>query len=196
MRQSPSAARGFTSSGKSHRILGVDPGSLITGWGIVELVDGALRHLDHGAIQSPANQGQSSRLSRIYQGLGEVLRSYEPQAMSVEKVFLAHNAQSALKLGQARGVALLAAAENGIPVHEYASTEIKMAVVGYGRAGKEQVQRMVASILQLSALLSKDAADALAAAICHLHQDLFHARVGATARGAGGEPKRWIPYRP
>jgi crossover junction endodeoxyribonuclease RuvC len=162
---------------------------LITGWGVVELARGALHHLDHGAIESAANQGQAVRLRRIYQGLEDVLRRYEPQAMSVEKVFFAHNAQSALKLGQARGVVLLAAAENGIPVHEYAATEIKMAVVGYGRAGKEQVLGMVSSLLQISSHLSKDAADALAAAICHLHQHLFQARIRTDI--AGREAKRW-----
>ncbi len=191
IRQSANVVRAAASAGATHRILGVDPGSLITGWGVVELTDGALLHLGHGAIESPSNQGQSNRLSRIYQGLEEVLRRYEPQAMSVEKVFFAQNAQSALKLGQARGVALLAAARNGIPVHEYASTEIKMAVVGYGRAGKEQVQTMVASLLKLSSDPSNDAADALAAAICHLHQHLFQARVGTMARGSRREAKRW-----
>lgn len=190
-RPSRSVVRAAASPATPQRILGVDPGSLITGWGVVELADGALRHVGHGAIESPSNQGQASRLSRIYQGLEEVLRIHEPQAMSVEKVFFAQNAQSALKLGQARGVALLAAARNGIPVHEYASTEIKMAVVGYGRAGKEQVQTMVAALLKLSSHLSRDAADALAAAICHLHQHLFSARVRTIGRGPGREARSW-----
>jgi crossover junction endodeoxyribonuclease RuvC len=182
MQGSPSQARAIGSAGLAQRILGVDPGSLITGWGVVENANGSLRHLGHGAIQTAAGQGQAPRLSCIFQGLEEVLRRYQPQAMSVEKIFFSHNAQSALKLGQARGVVLLAAAENGIPVYEYASTEIKVAVAGYGRAGKQQVLAMVATLLQLSSRLSHDAADALAAAICHLNHQFLPARIAATSR--------------
>lgn len=159
------------------RILGVDPGTIVTGWGVVEMVEGNLRHLAHGTIASSGDLGQGGRLRRIYRGLQEVLARYQPQGMSLEKVFFARNAESTVKLGQARGVALLAAAENDIAIHEYASAEIKLAVVGYGRATKEQVQKMVASLLHLSGQIPGDAADALAAAICYLHQRAFHARV-------------------
>jgi crossover junction endodeoxyribonuclease RuvC len=172
------------------RVLGIDPGTVVTGWGLVEMVDGDLRHVAHGTIQSPVAQGQAGRLSRIYRRLGDVAENYAPEAVSVEKIFFARNAESALKLGQARGVALLAAAERNIVVHEYSSAEIKLAVVGYGKASKEQVQKVVASLLHLPAEASSDAADALAAAICHLHQSDFHARVAnaTPARKFGG---RW-----
>lgn len=175
----------------SQRILGIDPGTVVTGWGVVEMVGGSLHHLAHGTIGSSGNHGQGSRLSRIYHGLQEVLARYQPQGMSLEKVFFARNAQSTLKLGQAHGVALLAAAENGIAIHEYTSAEIKLAVVGYGRATKEQVQKMVASLLHLSGRIPGDAADALAAAICYLHQRAFHARVMGALPTGGPEVRRW-----
>ena len=165
------------------RIMGIDPGTVATGWGVVEMVGSSLLHLDHGTIGSSSGLGQGGKLKRIYHGLQEILARYEPQGVSLEKVFFARNAGSALKLGQARGVAVLAAAERGIAVHEYASAEIKLAVVGYGQASKEQVQKMVASLLHLPEPIAADAADALAAAICYLHQRAFHARVkGAIPR--------------
>jgi crossover junction endodeoxyribonuclease RuvC len=164
---------------------------MVTGWGVVELVKGRPRHLAHGTIASPASDSQQSRLSRIYRGLQEIFSTYGPEGVSLEKVFFARNAQSALKLGQARGVALLAAAENNLPVYEYASAEIKLAAVGYGQATKEQVQKMVASLLELSATVPQDAADALAAAICHLHQQPFHARVLAALPQAKPAARRW-----
>ncbi len=168
----------------SQRVLGIDPGTVITGWGVVEMVEGSILHLAHGTIGSSGSRGLASRLSRIYHGLQEILTRYEPQGISLEKVFFARNAQSALKLGQARGVAMLAAAERDIAIHEYASAEIKLAVVGYGQATKEQVQKMVASLLHLSGKIPGDAADALAAAICYLHQCAFHTRVmGALPAG-------------
>ncbi|MFQ5683739.1 MAG: crossover junction endodeoxyribonuclease RuvC [Candidatus Binatia bacterium] len=164
-------------SPQSRRVLGIDPGTVHTGWGVIEMVGGSLLHLAHGTISSSGSEEQARRLKRIYHGLQEVLKLYEPQEISLEKVFLARNAQSALKLGQARGIALLAAAENDMTIQEYASAEIKLAVVGYGQATKEQVQQMVGSLLGLSERISRDAADALAAAICNLHQQTFHARV-------------------
>jgi crossover junction endodeoxyribonuclease RuvC len=102
---------------------------------------------------------------------------YHPDRISLEKVFFARNAESALKLGQARGVALLAAAESQLEVYEYSSNEIKSAVVGYGHATKEQVQKMVASLLDISEKIAADAADALAAAVCHIHREAFQARI-------------------
>lgn len=176
---------------KSQRILGIDPGTVATGWGVVEIVDGSLHHLAHGTIGSSGSQSQENRLRLIHQGLQEVLSRYEPQGISVERVFFARNAQSTLKLGQARGVALLAGAEKDISIYEYASAEIKLAVVGYGRATKEQVQKMVASLLGLPSRIPGDAADALAAAICHLHQSAFHAKVTKTLSPAKQEMRRW-----
>jgi crossover junction endodeoxyribonuclease RuvC len=161
----------------ARRVLGIDPGSVITGWGVVESVGNSLIHLAHGTFATDANQGQATRLERIYRGIEEVIDSYKPGSVCVERIFFARNAQSALKLGQARGVAMLAAARRNLAVHEYAAVEIKVAVAGYGHASKQQVQVMIASLLQLSGKLPADAADALAAAICHLHMQTFRARV-------------------
>ncbi len=165
------------SSRTCERIVGIDPGTVATGWGVVEIDGGRLRHLDHGTIASSSALGQGNRLKRIYHGLREIIERYEPHGVSLEKVFFAQNVASALKLGQARGVAVLAAAERGVALHEYATAEIKLAVVGYGQASKEQVQKMVASILSIAEPIQADAADALAAAICYLHQSAFQSRV-------------------
>ena len=159
------------------RILGIDPGSLVTGWGIVESVGNSLSHVACGTIATAGAQAQGARLSRIYRGIQQIIVRYHPDGVSLEKVFFARNPQSALKLGQARGVALLAAAENQLDVYEYSSNEIKSAVVGYGHATKEQVQKMVASLLQVSEKMAADAADALAAAVCHVHRQAFQARI-------------------
>jgi crossover junction endodeoxyribonuclease RuvC len=161
------------------RILGIDPGTVATGWGIVEMTAGKLVHIDHGTITSSAGLAQGMRLRRIHHGLTEVIARHRPEGVSLEKVFFAQNAASALKLGQARGVALLAAAESDVALHEYASVEIKQSVVGYGHASKEQVQKMVGSLLGLSGPIAADAADALAAAICDLHQRAFQLRIKA-----------------
>jgi crossover junction endodeoxyribonuclease RuvC len=162
-------------------IVGVDPGTVVTGWGAVQMSEGVLRHLGHGTIRLSSAEPQAIRLSRIYQGLGQVLREYRPDGMSLEKLFFAKNVQSALKLGQARGVALLAAAEHGVEVHEYTAAEIKSAVVGFGRATKPQVQMMIAALLSMAGRVPADASDALAAAICHLHRRSFQARLAEVA---------------
>jgi crossover junction endodeoxyribonuclease RuvC len=151
---------------------------MVTGWGVVAVTGNSLTYVASGTIAVAGAQGQAARLSRIYHGVREVLDEFtDLDGVSLEKVFFARNAQSALKLGQARGVALLAAAENGLVVHEYSSNEIKSAVVGYGHATKEQVQTMVGSLLRVSEKMPADAADALAAAICHVHRQAFHDRV-------------------
>jgi crossover junction endodeoxyribonuclease RuvC len=159
------------------RIIGVDPGTIITGWGVIEARGSMLTVLGHGTIATAAAQGQGDRLRLIYRGLQDVIRSYEPNGLSLERVFFARNVESALKLGQARGVALLAAAHTGLAVHEYAASEIKLAVVGYGHATKVQVQKMVASLLDIAEKIAPDAADALAAAICHLHRQSFQSLI-------------------
>jgi crossover junction endodeoxyribonuclease RuvC len=159
------------------RILGIDPGSVVTGWGIIHAAGDSLNHVACGIIATAGSQAQGARLSRIYRGIQQIITRYQPDGVSLEKVFFARNAQSALKLGQARGVALLAAAEKELDVYEYSSNEIKSAVAGYGHASKAQVQRMVASLLHVSGKIATDAADALAAAICHLHRESFRARI-------------------
>lgn len=160
-----------------HKIIGIDPGSVVTGWGIVEIVGSSLFHVGHGTIATAGADGQGERLSRIYRGLQAVIAAYRPDGVSLERIFFARNAQSALKLGQARGVALLAAAHNQLMVHEYAAAEIKVAVVGYGQATKEQVQCMVAALLKVAERIAPDASDALAAAICHLHRQCFQSGI-------------------
>lgn len=168
------SGRPATSGG---RILGIDPGSVVTGWGIVEAAGSSLKHVACGTIASGGSYAQSARLSRIFRGIQQIIVRYHPDRISLEKVFFARNAESALKLGQARGVALLAAAESQLEVYEYSSNEIKSAVVGYGHATKEQVQKMVASLLDISEKIAADAADALAAAVCHIHREAFQARI-------------------
>ncbi len=161
----------------ARRILGIDPGSLVTGWGVVEAVGNSLFHLAHGRVAAGSTQGQASRLRFIYRGIEEVIESYRPEGVCIERVFFAKNAQSALKLGQARGVALLAAAQKNLSVYEYAAVEIKAAVVGYGHATKHQVQVMIAALLDLKGRVPADSADALAAAICHLHSQVLRTRL-------------------
>jgi crossover junction endodeoxyribonuclease RuvC len=180
---------------RAHRetILGVDPGSIITGWGLVELEGNQLRHVGHGVIGISTALGQAERLRRIHRGIEEVIQRYRPAAMSLEKIFFSRNAQSALKLGQARGMSMLAAAQKQIPVSEYSATEIKVAVVGYGHATKEQIQKMVGVLLGLGGALRADAADALAAAICHIHRRAYQART--TGAGSGAPKASWRDYR-
>ena len=163
------------SKSPARRIIGIDPGSLVTGWGVIETRGSSLVHVGHGTIASVSadRREQADRLSFIYRGIQAAIKSYSPDGLSLERIFFARNAQSALKLGQARGVALLAAAHAGIPVHEYTASEIKLAVVGYGQATKNQVQRMVSSLLGVAETMACDASDALAAAICHLHRQRF-----------------------
>jgi len=183
------------SSPKSlHRevILGIDPGSLITGWGLIELIGTQLHHLAHGTIAASAAMALPSRLSQIHTGLRGIIERHQPATVSLEKVFFSRNAQSALKLGQARGVALLAAAERQLSISEYSAAEIKLAVVGYGRASKEQVQRMVSVLLCLRGAIRADAADALASAICHAHRRSFQDLV---VRSYGGvKSTSWRDY--
>ena len=158
-------------------VLGIDPGSIHTGWGIIEAVGNELRHIAHGTISPVPSLALGARLRHIRRGLQEVIHQHEPSAASLEKVFFARNVQSALKLGQARGVALLTIAENPIVLNEYSATEIKVAVAGYGQATKEQVQKMVNALLGLRGPIAADAADALAAAICHIHRRAFQGLV-------------------
>jgi len=150
------------------RVLGIDCGCERTGFGVVETDGKKHRFLSAGVIRTSAADPMATRLARIHRGLREALRRHRPQAVAIEEVFHASNVKTALKLAQVRGVALLAAAQAGIPVREYSPLEVKISVVGYGRAEKRQVQTMIASLLGLAAPpASEDAADALAVAICH-----------------------------
>ncbi len=151
------------------KILGIDPGSRATGYGIITKEGNRLLHVDNGAIFTSATADFPTRLLQIFQGLAEVIDRYRPDAMAVEQVFFATNVQSALKLGQARGVAVVAGASAGLPVFEYSALQVKQSVVGHGRAAKEQVQQMVKILLNLPEIAQADASDALAIAICHAH---------------------------
>src|SRR6476620_4079363 len=153
------------------RVLGIDCGTEYTGFGVVELAPGGRLHcLTCGAIQLSPREPLPARLSRIYTRLDELIAEHQPNQVAIEDVFYALNVKSALKLGQVRGVAMLAASSVGLAVVEYAPLTIKSAVVGYGKAEKVQVQHMVARLLNLAEIPEPpDAADALAIAICHLH---------------------------
>jgi crossover junction endodeoxyribonuclease RuvC len=153
------------------RILGIDPGSEITGYGLIESDGSRHSSILFGAIRTSPRRAFHERLLQIYKQLVEILSHEEIHAVAVEGVFYSANVQSALKLGHARGVALLVAAQHGIPVFEYSPLEIKNAIVGYGRAEKSQVQMMVRLLLDLPETPTPDdAADALAVAICHSHR--------------------------
>ncbi|MBF0627022.1 MAG: crossover junction endodeoxyribonuclease RuvC [Magnetococcales bacterium] len=152
------------------RVLGIDPGSTVTGWGVVESHGSGFRHVAHGAIRTASETPWPERLGRIFDGLSAAIRAHHPEAATVEEIFVAVNVQSALKLGQARGSAIVAANAAGLPVFEYTALQIKQAVVGYGRAEKSQVQAMVRMLLSLQTAPPQDAADALAGALCHLQR--------------------------
>jgi len=151
-------------------ILGIDPGTATTGFGLIEETQTGLLTLEYGIISTPANMPMEKRLVVIYDRLNELISKYHPESCAVEKLFFRRNVTTAISVGQARGVILLSLSKNNIPIAEYTPMEIKLAVAGYGGAEKKQVQFMVQSILELKNLPKPDdAADALAIAICHLH---------------------------
>jgi crossover junction endodeoxyribonuclease RuvC len=165
------------------RVLGIDCGTECTGFGVVELrADSKLFCLHFGAIKLSPREPLASRLSKVFDQLGFVIQQHTPDQVAIEEVFYSVNAKSALKLGQVRGVAMLAASSAGLHVAEYAPLTIKSSVVGYGRAEKHQVQHMVAQLLALTEIPQPaDAADALAIAICHLHTAATLARQSAAS---------------
>jgi crossover junction endodeoxyribonuclease RuvC len=150
------------------RILGIDPGSRFTGFGIIEVTGDQAVTVSHGVIKAGAGDFPE-RLGIIFSGLCDLIKEYQPDQAAIETVFVSHNAGSALKLGQARGAAMCAAISLGLPVSEYSPRSIKQAIVGRGSADKVQVQHMVGVLLQLRESLAEDAADALAVALCHQH---------------------------
>jgi crossover junction endodeoxyribonuclease RuvC len=165
------------------RILGIDPGSRITGFGIIERVEGRLSYVESGCIR--AGDGDfAGRLKTIFDGLCDVIEIYQPNHVAIEQVFMHRNPDSALKLGQARGAAICAVMSKGLEVSEYTPSEIKQATVGKGNAAKEQVQHMVVALLKLQGMPQADAADALAVALCHTHtsQTLGHIAVAQASR--------------
>lgn len=149
-------------------VLGVDPSSVATGWGVLDGNSRSARSLAHGAIRPPPNLSFAERLRYLHKELAAVLESYDPESFVIESTFLHRNVRTALVLGQVRGVLLLAAAFHEVPVFEYSASEIKRAAVGNGSADKSQVANMMARILGLAAMPTHDETDALAAAWCHL----------------------------
>ncbi len=151
-------------------VLGIDPGTARLGYGLVERQGSALTMLDYGCLETINDRPLSQRLLIIHEGIDDLIRTYRPEAVGVERLFFNKNVQTAMAVGQARGVVLLVAAQHGLPVLEYGPHEVKLAVTGYGRAPKDQVQRMVQLVLSMEHLPKPDdAADALAVAVCTAH---------------------------
>lgn len=149
--------------------MGIDPGSRITGYGIVKREGSLLIHVDNGCLTTKATAPIAERLKQIYTGLIEIFEKYKPDLVAIEEIFFAKNVSSSLRLGESRGVALLAAAMQGLPITEYSTREVKQSITGFGQASKEQVQKMVQRLLKLPEVAQVDASDALALAICHAH---------------------------
>jgi crossover junction endodeoxyribonuclease RuvC len=164
------------------RILGIDPGSQITGYGIIDVEGRHSRYVGSGCIRLEARP-LPERLRMIFESITTIIATYRPDEMAIEQVFMHRNPDSALKLGQARGVAICAGVMVDLPVSEYAPRAIKQAVVGSGGAGKEQIQYMVCALLNLQPGLQADAADALAAALCHGHTKHTLSRLAEATRG-------------
>lgn len=151
------------------RIIGIDPGSRITGYGIIDFTQRQNRYVTSGCIKT-ASADLPARLKIIFEGVLEIIEAFQPQEFAIESVFMSKNANSALKLGQARGAAICAGVHLDLPVAEYTPRQIKLAVVGYGAAEKSQVQHMICRLLAIQGSVQEDAADALATAICHSHR--------------------------
>lgn len=163
------------------RTLGIDPGTAIMGWGIVSEQGGTLRAVAYDVVTTPAGAAPAERLLQLHAGLTALVAKHRPDAAAVEELFFARNVTTALAVGQARGVILLALAQAGIPVFEYKPREVKQAVAGYGAADKRQMQEMVRMTLGLAAIpRPDDAADALAVAICHAYSAPMLRRINAT----------------
>jgi crossover junction endodeoxyribonuclease RuvC len=159
-------------------VLGIDPGTAITGYGLVKEEAGGLALIDCGVITTPAGQPLPSRLQTIYHELSSVITRHQPAAAAVEELFFSRNVRTALSVGHARGVALLALADAGLPIAEYKPAEVKQAIAGYGGADKHQVQEMVRMLLNLDqAPQPDDAADAVAVAVCHIHSSRMAALI-------------------
>jgi crossover junction endodeoxyribonuclease RuvC len=161
------------------KLMGLDPGLRVTGWGVITVEGNRLTHVADGVVSVAATGGLADRLARLYRGLHDVLTVHEPDEVAVEETFVNRNPASALKLGQARGVVLLAPALAGMPVSEYSANLIKKSLVGAGHATKDQVSMMVRTLLPGAVLERPDAADALAVAVCHAHH-----RTSPAARAA------------
>ncbi len=167
-------------------VLGLDPGTRCTGWGVVREVSGQASLLGAGVIRPDPEEAMSLRIGHIYAGIADLIQRYAPQAAALENVFVAKNPGSALKLGQARGAAMAACAMQGVPVESYEPTLVKKTLVGVGRAEKSQVAFMVGRILGEKPVWSTDASDALALAVCHLSMRRFNRLTALAANGTAG----------
>ena len=160
-------------------ILGIDPGTATMGWGVIRQEGNKLRYVQHGAIVTPSNWEMPRRLARLFDGVTELVRGYRPETVAVEELFFNTNVTTAITVGQARGVALLAAYKAGVEVAEYTPLQVKQAITSYGRAEKRQVQEMVKTLLNLREIPKPDdAADGLAIAICHAFSSRMGGKVG------------------
>ncbi len=172
-------------------ILGIDPGSRATGYGLIDVDKGKNRYVQSGCIRV-TSEALGDRLNEIFSGISSLIEHYSPAEVAIEKVFMAKNPDSALKLGQARGVAIVAAARHALPVSEYSARQVKQAVVGKGSAEKSQVQHMVVHLLELNGVPQSDAADALAIALCHAHTRQSLLRFGSQGAAPNGVVRgRW-----
>ena len=151
------------------RILGIDPGSRITGYGLIETAPNGARHVENGGIFPPTQQSFSDRINYIFNEVGRLIERFTPDAVALEDIFVAKNVSSTLKLGHARGAIMVAVAQSNTPLFEYTALQVKQAVTGYGHADKVQIQKMVRALLKLPEAAFADASDALAVALCHCH---------------------------
>lgn len=161
------------------RIIGIDPGSRVTGYGVVDRVGPKLVHIDNGCLTMRGADPLPQRLDQIYRGLSDIFAKYQPEAVAIEEIFFAKNVASSIKLGEARGVALLAAVQRRIPIQEYSTRAVKQSITGYGQATKDQIQKMVKALLALPEVAQEDASDALAVAICHANSYRMMKAVGS-----------------
>lgn len=169
----------------SVRVLGVDPGTAVTGWGVVERRAGTVTHLAHGTVTTEARWTLGAKLAAIHASLADLCREWQPDVVALEQNFVGRNVQSAFRIGEVRGIALLAAATAGLTIAEYPPATVKLAVTGTGRAEKEQVQRAIARELRVVEPMVADAADALAIALCHLLSSRFSAALAAASADVG-----------
>ncbi len=169
----------LTTGGSTKTILGIDPGTATMGWGVIRQEGNRLRYMQHGAITTPSNWEMPRRLGRLFDGVTELVRGYRPDTVAIEELFFNTNVTTGITVGQARGVAILAAYKAGVEVTEYTPLQVKQAVTSYGRADKRQVQEMVKALLNLREIPKPDdAADGLAIAICHAFTSRMGGKVG------------------
>lgn len=171
-------------------ILGIDPGSRVTGYGLIKETNHKLEYIDSGCIRTASEGELSQKLLQIYDGICQLMDHYSPTEVAIEQVFMHQNPNSALKLGHARGVAMVAAASHRVKVSEYSARAVKLSVVGYGAAEKDQVNHMVVHLLMLNSPPQSDAADALAIAICHSHSRNRVSGITGTQSGIRGRRRR------